>query len=68
MSRTPFCIRPTMIPVEPAFERIEQGSVSCPVGSSDPVPAVEPVILFRWLRFPRLRRQKGLATGILGLW
>ena len=21
-----------------------------------------------WFRFPRLRRQKGLATGIIGLW
>ena len=23
---------------------------------------------FRWFRFPRLRKQKGLATGIIGLW
>jgi hypothetical protein len=68
MSPVPFCVRPTMIPVEPAFERIEQGSARCPVGSSEPAPAVESVVLFRWPRFPRLRRQKGLATGIIGLW
>jgi hypothetical protein len=25
-------------------------------------------LLFSWFRFPRLKRQKGLATGIIGLW
>jgi hypothetical protein len=36
-------------------------------------PALEPDPPLRprntmWFRFPRLRRQKGLATGIIGLW
>ena len=68
MSQLPFCVRPTMIPVEPAFERIVQGSSSCPESSTERISTVEPVVLFPWLRFPRLRRQKGLATGIIGLW
>lgn len=68
MTRPSFCVRPIMIPVEPAFERIVQGSGSSPDSSTESPSAVEPVILFRWFRFPRLRRQKGLATGIIGLW
>lgn len=69
MNRRHVCIRPTMIPVEPVLEYIRQGVESCPAGANqDPAKAAEPVILFRWFRFPRLRRQKGLATGIIGLW
>jgi len=32
-----------------------------------PDPPAGPKITM-WFRFPRLRRQKGLATGIIGLW
>ena len=67
------CISPTMIPIDPAFEQIEQGAGSCPVGSREKEPAGEPTSPdqrpgFVWFRLPRLRRQKGLATGIIGLW
>jgi hypothetical protein len=58
-----------MIPVEPVFEQIVQGAESCPVCSArENQHAKESITLFRWFRFPRLRRQKGLATGIIGLW
>ena len=69
MSPLHYCVRPTMIPVEPVFDQILQGAETCPVCSAPREPAVmEPITLFRWFRFPRLRRQKGLATGIIGLW
>jgi hypothetical protein len=61
-----------MIPIDPAFEQIEQGSESCPVccseqGSADRLVQSQPHGTL-WFRLPRLRRQKGLATGIIGLW
>ena len=62
------CVRPTIVPVEPTFELLQQGSESCPVCSSGSARNAEPIVLFRWLRFPRLVKQKGLATGIIGLW
>ena len=70
MSRPHICIRPTMVPVEPVLEYFRSGSESCPVCCQprEDDPPREPVVLFGWLRFPRLRRQKGLATGIIGLW
>ena len=71
MTRPHICIRPTMVPVEPVLEYLRSGAECCPVcckASEDDGPPPEPVVLFGWLRFPRLRRQKGLATGILGLW
>ena len=67
MTRVHGCIRPTMIPIDPAFEQIEQGAEACPVCSGEKGPAVKSGA-FAWFRFPRLRRQKGLATGIIGLW
>jgi hypothetical protein len=61
MKRVQDSIRPTMVPVEPVFENIEQ---------EDPasVPDQAGTFTSMWFRFPRLRRQKGLATGIIGLW
>jgi len=55
------------VPPTASFEKLERGNDACPVCASATVRQ-EPVILLRWLRFPRLQRQTGLATGIIGLW
>jgi hypothetical protein len=68
VSRPHFCVWPMMIPVEPVQEYIVQGAETCPVCSDRADSLTRPVVQFGWLRFPRLRRQKGLATGIIGLW
>lgn len=54
-------------PPNASWEKVERANDSCPVCASAEVTR-EPVIMLRWLRFPRLQRQTGLATGIIGLW
>jgi hypothetical protein len=59
-------IQPDMLPAGPTRETPAQ----CPHGCPTPPEAIQigPLFLVGWLRFPRLSRPKGLATGIIGLW
>jgi hypothetical protein len=52
-------IQPIMVPAQPASENMEQ---------EDPASVRDRAGPTTWFRFPRLRRQQGLATGIIGLW